>query len=895
MNTPTQRKKMTQRKFRQHLGLLLFSLILTACSQGSDPQQNVISGDKLSAPFPKAITASLQNGATLIVEVIVNEDISKPLRVENLIVDATSGTFSGDVSGLPTGLYTLSLVYSINDSVLGIVEVVKTSKINVDVVANQNTLADFSSADLVYTDTDGDTISNLAELEAGTDINIPNYFIGGTVTGLTGNGLVIQNNETDDLTITANGNFTFSTTLINDDAYSVTVFTQPDGPGQVCTVSNGSGTVSATISNVVVNCNSAPTAISVTITDNNGDSPLVGDTLTGAYLYTDADSDSEDASLSRYRWLRNGMAIGGATGLSYSVVAADSGQLITFEVTPAAIAGVRIGEAVASSVLTIGFNTASVLSLNFGIKQLQFTWSAVSGATYYKLMENPDGASGFTPLGMDITGTASNVDIAVHRQDWANARYVVQACDAYSCSASSNEVGTLGEILSATGYFKASIAEVEEQFGSSVALSRDGNTLAVGARTEDRTEGNVVGGTVYVFNRSSGSWIQRADVKASNAEGGDRFGHSVVLSRDGNTLAVGAYTEDSNGTAEGDNSASDAGAVYVFSRSGSNWIQQDYLKAPNTGGGDGFGFSVALSDDGSTLVAGVPWDDGSASGGPTDNSVDAAGAVYVFSRSGDNWGQPIYLKAFNAEADDRFGYSVALSDDGNTLAVGARGESSNGSGGPGDNSASEAGAVYVFSRSGGNWGQSIYLKASNAEAKDRFGFSVALSDDGSTLVAGAIKGDGPDNSANAAGAAYVFSRSGGSWTEQSYVNASNAETNDWFGHSVALSSDGNILAVGARNESSNGSGGPGDNSASGAGAVYVFSRSGGNWIEQSYVKAFNAGAEDGFGRSVALSSDGNTLAVGADEEDSNATGISTGIDAAGTNNDANGAGAVYLY
>jgi len=180
------------------------------------------------------MTASLQNGVTLIVDVIVNEDTSKPLRVENLVVDATSGTFSGDVPVFPTGSYTLSLVYSINDSAQGIVEVVKTSAINVDVVANQNTLADFSSADLVYTDTDGDTISNLAELEAGTDINTPDYFIvGGTVTGLTGSGLVIQNNEADDLTITADGNFTFSTALFNDSAYSVTVFTQPGDPDQV--------------------------------------------------------------------------------------------------------------------------------------------------------------------------------------------------------------------------------------------------------------------------------------------------------------------------------------------------------------------------------------------------------------------------------------------------------------------------------------------------------------------------------------------------------------------------------------------------------------------------------------------------------------------------------------
>jgi hypothetical protein len=140
---------------------------------------------------------------------------------------------------------------------------------------------------------------------------------------------------------------------------------------------------------------------------------------------------------------------------------------------------------------------------------------------------------------------------------------------------------------------------------------------------------------------------------------------------------------------------------------------------------------------------------------------------------------------------------------------------------------------------------------------------------------------------------YVFSRSGSTWSQQAYVKASNTGADDSFGYSVALSADGNTLAVGATGEDSNAIGIGGDqtnNSAGQSGAVYVFSRSGSTWSQQAYVKASNTGADDGFGYSVALSADGNTLAVGATGEESNATGI--GGDQ--TNNSAS-AGAVYLY
>src|SRR5207249_4476945 len=153
-----------------------------------------------------------------------------------------------------------------------------------------------------------------------------------------------------------------------------------------------------------------------------------------------------------------------------------------------------------------------------------------------------------------------------------------------------------------------------------------------------------------------------------------------------------------------------------------------------------------------------------------------AGAVYVFTRSAGSWSQQAYVKASNTGAGDAFGFSVALSGDGNTLAVGAESEASSttGIGSTPDRLSIAAGAAYVFTRSAGSWSQQAYVKASNTGVGDQFGFSVALSGDGSTLAVGAFHeksdttgiGSTPNELALAAGAVYVFTRSAGSWSQQ---------------------------------------------------------------------------------------------------------------------------------
>ena len=331
-----------------------------------------------------------------------------------------------------------------------------------------------------------------------------------------------------------------------------------------------------------------------------------------------------------------------------------------------------------------------------------------------------------------------------------------------------------GVIWTQQAYLKASNAETGDFFGSSLALS--GDTLVVGTGQEGSNATGVGGnqadnsaagsGAAYVFTRTGGVWTQQAYLKASNTEAWDSFGASLALS--GDTLVVGAPAEDSNATGvggtQGDNSAVESGAAYVFTRTGGVWTQQAYLKASNTETGDSFGTSVALSGD--TLVVGAPAEDSNATGvGGTqsNNSALGSGAVYVFTRTGMVWTQQAYVKASNTAADDQFGGSLALA--GDVLVVSATQEDSNAIGVGGnqaDNSADESGAVYVFRRTGGLWAQENYVKASNSEASDVFR-NLAL--DGDTLVVGAIGedsnatgvgGNQADNSASNSGAVYVF-------------------------------------------------------------------------------------------------------------------------------------------
>jgi hypothetical protein len=477
---------------------------------------------------------------------------------------------------------------------------------------------------------------------------------------------------------------------------------------------------------------------------------------------------------------------------------------------------------------------------------------------------------------------------------------------------------------------------LDGHIGNGVAISADGNTMAVGAQHESSGAPGINGnqndesaynaGAVYVYAREGANWTQRAYVKASNAGAGDHFGSSVALSADGNTMAVAAYWESSAATGvngdQADNSIPNAGAAYIFARSGTTWTQQAYIKASNTGtaavdgvqsDGDQYAFSLALSGDGNTLAVGAITEDSNATGfdgNGADDSAASAGAVYVYTRTGASWSQQAYVKSPPADGDptggDMFGYSLRLDDDGDTLVVGVYDEdgSSRAINGPVDGERGGAGAAYVFTRAGTTWSRQAYIKVANAEGGDSWGVDVALSADGNTLAIGTADEDcdatgvnppgcGDEDLGSAGGsmgAAAIFVRDGTTWTQQAYLKASNTGWEDWFGIKLALSGDGNTLAVAAPNEDSATQGINGrqdDESAIEAGAVYLFTRGGTEWVQRAYVKGSNTKAFDEFGGAVALNGDGRILLVGARGEDSGAQGTN--------GNQVDESGAVYVF
>jgi len=503
-----------------------------------------------------------------------------------------------------------------------------------------------------------------------------------------------------------------------------------------------------------------------------------------------------------------------------------------------------------------------------------------------------------------------------------------------STSSASTSPGTTSTPLpsnwEAQAYLKAPNAEAADQFGSSVSMS--GDTIVVGTRFEDSNQTTITNGTTaslnntgfdtgaaYVFFRTGNNWAQQAYLKAPIADNNDQFGWALGVS--GDTVVVSAPIEDSNQTtitngttASANNLALSSGAVYVFQRTGSTWERQAYIKASNAGANDEFGTVLSISGD--TLIVGARMEDSNQTtitNGTTasaDNSLADSGAVYVFKRTGSIWDQEAYLKAPNAGSLDEFGCAVSIS--GDKIAVGVRAEDSNqttitnGSTASADNSLADSGAVYVFQRSGSTWSQQAFLKASNAGASDLFGHSVSIS--GNTIAVGAFQEDSnqttvtngstasANNSLTDSGAVYVFQRAGSIWSQEAYLKAPNAGVGDAFGWTVSI--DGDTIAVGARTEDSNqttitnGTTASADDSLSGAGAVYIFQRTGSNWIQQSYLKAPNAGGADGFGEILSIS--GNTVVVGASTEDSNQTTITNGTTAS-ADNSASNAGAAYVF
>jgi len=349
-----------------------------------------------------------------------------------------------------------------------------------------------------------------------------------------------------------------------------------------------------------------------------------------------------------------------------------------------------------------------------------------------------------------------------------------------------------------------------DQFGWSVAVS--GDTAVIGAREDD--DAGSGSGSAYVFVRSAGIWAEQAKLTASDAAADDAFGGSVAIL--GDTAVVAASGDDHY-----------SGAVYVFTRSGTNWIEAAKLMASDRAAGAAFGSSVALEGD--TVVIGAERDI---------NNGKETGAAYVFTRSGDSWVETAKLTASDRAALDRFGCSAAVVAD--TLAIGAYWVINDGK---------ETGAAYVFTRSGDSWVETAKLTASDAADKDMFGASLALAAD--TMVVGTPFGtwDAPGS-----GSAYVFTRSRNSWSEAArLVPSADAADSESFGGAVALMAADTVLVSRHR-----------------YGSVYVYARLGDTWVEASQLTASDGDESSSFGTAVTVS--GDTVVIGARGDDDAGSG-----------------------
>lgn len=357
----------------------------------------------------------------------------------------------------------------------------------------------------------------------------------------------------------------------------------------------------------------------------------------------------------------------------------------------------------------------------------------------------------------------------------------------------------------------------EDFFSFSLAIYDD--IALIGSFKSDDDVIGVDAGSAYVFTRSGNVWHQQAKLIARDGEPNDTLGGNVALF--GETAVLGAIGHDKNG----DNS----GAAYVFSRSGSVWSQQSKLTAIDGAKGDAFGQSIAVSDD--TIVIGAPHDD--------DKGKDS-GSVYVFTRTGTTWSQQAKLTAPDGAEGDVFGISVALSDD--TVLIGAD---------LNDEKMTDAGAAYVFIRSGTNWIQQAKLMAADGGKTDIFGVRVALSGDTALISA---RRDDDEIMGVDAGSAYVFSRTGTTWRQQAKLTAPDGATDDRFGRGVALSGDTALISAMHQ-----------DDKGANSGSAYVFTRTGNIWSHQANLSADDGALGDLFGWSIALSN--GTALIGATRND----------------------------
>ena len=373
----------------------------------------------------------------------------------------------------------------------------------------------------------------------------------------------------------------------------------------------------------------------------------------------------------------------------------------------------------------------------------------------------------------------------------------------------------------------ASDGALWDYFGYSLAVAGDGLTVVVGAFLDGDKGRNT--GSAYIFTKQAdGSYLQTQKLVAEDGAAYNYFGYSVDISADGSTVVVSTPYDDDKDT--------DSGTVYVFTKqSNGSYLQTQKLLAIDGAEDDYFGNSVSVSGDGSIIVAGAYGNDDKGSG---------SGSVYIFSKeTNGSYLQIQKLVASDGEAEDYFGYSVAVSADGLIIAIGASWS---------DGKGAASGSVYVFTKQpDGSYLQVQKLLSTVGAGSDNFGRSVAVSGDGLTIITGA---SWDDEKGDYSGSAYIFTKqSDGSFLETQKLLAADGTDGDQFGRSVAVSADGSTVVVGAYGD---------DDKGTNSGSVYVFTKqANGSYLQSQKLTASDGAANDRFGFSVAVSN--TSVVVGA--------------------------------
>ncbi len=538
----------------------------------------------------------------------------------------------------------------------------------------------------------------------------------------------------------------------------------------------------------------------------------------------------------------------------------------------------RVGTA--TSIINV-YDPAAVTATptNFKItskaKKLKFSWDAAN-AHHYNLLHNPDGVSGFSLVATNIRSLEYNQKIAVHQIDWTKVQYMIEACDANESNCIQSGALSLTPALqrSATIYVKAFNPKAStttpavtqnSYFGSDVAITGDGLTMAVGSKGSG-TRGAVSGVYIYKKNVTTDTWAYDTFFTPPNADlRVDEFGASVSISDDGKTIAVGAPSEGSNATGingnEADNSVTVSGAVYIFTNTTGSWTQQAYIKADTANRNSYFGATVSLSKDGNTLLT-------------TKSLASGALEVFIFERTNGSWSQK--LKAVPSTFTNALSINTqaALSKDGMTFAF----------------STGKSDSIYIYTKQAatGAWTQQAALTVTGAVPKNKFGNSSiridknSLSADGNTLV---VSGQ---NSTSGIAESYIFNRTGTSWAQGSTLSLE--ATASFRIYKVIISPDGTFIASG---DTKNNAGG-----GVKASAMKIFELKNTSWNQVSAVDPSINTFISGIGWSVPVltpnefGGTNNALVAGVPLENARSAG---GVDQPVLSSSTRKSGAVFVY